>query len=131
MGRQTIHFHLDLQVTDQGYQVRIPATLAIAVDRSLHHPDPFTYSGDGIGDGKAAVVMNMNPRLLNWNRFGNLFDDFSNFIRHGSAVRVAVYDPVHARLQSGLDDPQGVAGIMLVPVKKMLRVKQHFLACGF
>ena len=57
--RDTVNPHLGLQYPDNGGQVRVAASFAVAVKSPLDMADPVFNRQDGICHGQAQVVMGM------------------------------------------------------------------------
>ena len=122
--RQARLMELHFQYGNEGAQIRVAAALANAAHGALNHHGPGLHRGQGAGHGQPAVVVAVDadgqPGL--WQ---HLADNLLHLIGQSAAVGVAQREAGSAALPRGLEGGQGVGGIGLVAVEKMLRVKPH------
>jgi len=88
--RQTLQTHLDLEVWNNGAQVRIAATLAVTVHGSLDMRASTSYCRQGIGYSHLAVIMGVDTKG-NGYLFLHCCDNILDLKRQGPAVGVAQY----------------------------------------
>ncbi len=128
--RYTGNSQLELDVCQNRCEVCVAAALAKARQCSLYVHRARLQRHDAVGNRHAAVVVRMNA-YGNGKPRGNEPGCFVNVVRKGSAVRIAEAEAVRAALNGCFQRLQGIVGVGLVAVEKMLRVVDYFLAAGF
>src|SRR6202008_605458 len=112
---------LQFEVRNDGTQVRIAATLAIAIDRSLHMTRTGTNRGKRVCNCELAIVVTVNAY-----RNAQLAFDFAcnafHVMRQTATVRIAEHDSPCARISRYTQRLQRILRIRAKPVEKMLRV---------
>ena len=117
--------HLQLEVRDDGTEIGIAAPLAVTIDGSLDHVDPFLDGKNGVGHSQFGVVMDMNAER-NPDLFLHLLDDRLDLAGEGASIGIAEYDPVGSGLLCRSQRWKGRTGIMLVSVEEVFGVEEHF-----
>ena len=132
LGRDQWKAALELEVTEHGEQVRVPAALADAVRGALHLARPDLETQQRVRDRAATVVMEVQPDVsaqrLRTDRADHLGDDLGDVPRHRTTVRVAQHDGLRAGLGRSDDDLPGVVTVAGPTVEEVLRVEHDATA---
>ena len=121
---------LQLQVGDDGCEIGVAATLAVAVHAALHVRKALLDGRQGVRHGHVGIVVRVNTEhaVETLAYFGR---DLLQPSGDGPAVGVAQAQHVRAGLLGGFECPQGEIRLVRVTVEKMLGVVDHFSAVIF
>ncbi len=123
VGRDGRYPQLQRQVRHHGGQVGIARPLAVAVHAALHVGGPHRHTGQGVGHGAAAVVVEVHPDL-GFEPVQHGGDDPFDFVGQGAPVGVAQDQGLGPRFFCGLEDPHGELRIGPVAVEEVLGVEE-------
>ena len=121
---QQRHTLLDLQVRDQGEDVRVTGALSVAVDGPLHVGRARVDGGHRVGDRTAGVVVAVDAHART-GRVDDIANDVGDLGREHPPVGVAQRDDLGARLGRGPDALQRIGPVQPVAVEEVLRVEEH------
>ena len=121
LARRALDAELEHEVRDDRGEVRVPRSLAVAVDRALHLARSCGDRRERVGHRELAVVVGVNADAgpERPDRVGNGLRDLA---RKRAAVRVAEDEPVGPRLRACLEDGERVVAIRAVAVEEVLGV---------
>ncbi len=86
---------------------------------------PHSTSGKAVGNGKIAVIVRMNAQgRVDFLPHGAEYS--VNFIGQRSAIGVAQHKAVGAAAEGAAQNADGIVGMSLVPVEKMLGIEKNF-----
>jgi hypothetical protein len=117
--RQAVDAELELEVRDDGDEVRVAAALAVAVHRALHHRAPSRTAAMEFATAHSASLWQWMPDRRA-GRPHDLGGRGGDLVRQRRAVRVAQDDVVGARRR--LEAAPGVRRVGAVGVEEVLGV---------
>src|SRR5579864_699657 len=118
---------LELQIGDDGDQIRITATFAITVDTALYVRTASLDRGDGVGHGHIRVVVRVDTEYA-VEAFPDFRYDLHDAMGEIAAVSVAQAQNVRAGFLSCLQRSHRKIRIGVVAVEEMLGVVHYFPA---
>src|ERR1017187_6106712 len=118
---------LELEVGDDTSEIGVAAALAVAVHAALYVSGASFDSGQGVGDGEIAIVVDVDADDAVETR-ADFGDDFGEARGDGAAVGVAEAEDIGAGSMGGLQGAEGVIGIGDVAVEEVLGIVNELLA---
>ncbi len=112
--RHDVHAELQLEVGDDGDDVRVAAALAPAVEASLHLPRAGLHGKERVGDGQLGVVVAVDANRARHRLDGGGHTPHDG-VRQGAAA-------------AGAQGGERIGGVGGVPVEEVLGVEDNFAA---
>ena len=122
---QCRHTHLQREVDDDGHEIAVTDSLAVAVDRALHLGRTRAHRGQRVGDAAAGVIVQVDADGSAAEVVVDLRDDALDVERQRTAIGVAEHETVDAGHDRTFEHAQRELGIVAVPVEEMLGVEEH------
>ena len=119
---------LQRQRRDDGYEIGVAASLAQAVQRSLHLPRAGADGGERIGDRVSGVVVGVDGETIAGNHARDVADDPLDLMGQRAAVGVAEHRPARPGRYRSLCAGERVYRVSLVAVEEMLAIDHRFAA---
>ena len=119
--RDQLHPELQLQRWNEGREIAVTHSFAIAVYRSLHLHGAGPDRCESVRDTESAIIVGVNSDGDSDMRdcsFGHL----PHKLRERAAIGITKHDKIGARLVRRFDRRQRVVGILAEAVEKMLRI---------
>src|SRR5450830_794089 len=117
----TVVFHLELKIRNDGTEVRVSTSLAVTVNRSLHMNASILYCGERIRYGNFRIVVRMDAEG-NGEILFHFANNFDYFVRQRAAVRVAKDNRIGSTPFCRTQCCEGVCFVRFEAVEEMLRV---------
>jgi hypothetical protein len=128
LRRDAVVAQLELEVRDDRHQVRVPAALAVAVERALDERRPLLHRGQRVRHRALRIVVGVDADARAVQRRAHGPHRLADLSRQRRAVGVAQRDVLGARLDGRAQAAQRVAGVGPEAVEEVLRVVDHPLA---
>ena len=93
----------------------------------MNHSDTMEDCRQGIGHGKAAIIMGMNAQKMVRHRRDNLINDRDQITGHRPPISITQHNHVSPGRKGSLYHLARTTGIILISIEKMLRIKDDFL----
>ena len=126
-GRVT---ELQFEVGQDGADIGVAATFAIAVDAALDVSDTRFHGDERVGYGEFRIIVGVNSQdaIKAGAHFG---DNFREAGGHSAAIGIAHAEHVGAGLLRGFESFERVFGVGMIAVEKMFSVIHDFAAVRF